>query len=215
MDLVGSLPSSAGYRYLFTCVDRFSRWPVAVPLPNIQTEAVIQAFLDHWFANFVVPATVTTDRGAQFASTLFTSFFPRFGIRYILTTAYHPAANNMVERFHRQLKPALRSQLQPHPWSENLTLVLLDIRSSLKPDLGASVAELVYGTPLRPPGELFVSSSSDDIPDPSSCLSRLQQFARSLRPVVPCSPPSSRVFHGPQFCLRLTSDTTLETSPEV
>ena len=73
MDLVGPLPPSAGYRYLFTCVDRFSRWPLAVPLPNIQTATVIQAFLDHchWIANFGVPATVTTDRGAQFASTLF------------------------------------------------------------------------------------------------------------------------------------------------
>ena len=103
----------------------------------------------------------------------------------------------MVERFHRQLKAALRSQPQPHLWSENLALVLLGIRSSLKPDLGASVAELVYGTPLRLPGELFVSSSSDDIPDPSSYLSRLQQFARSLRPAVPRPPPSSRVFHVP------------------
>ena len=197
VDLVGPLPPSSGFRYLLTCVDRFSRWPIAVPLPNIQTVTVMQAFLDHWIANFGVPATMTTDRGAQFASTLFTEFLRRFGIRRIQTTAYHPAANGMVERFHRQLKAALRSQPQPHLWSENLALVLLGIRSSLKPDLGASAAELVYGSPLRLPGEFFESTDTDTIPDPSSLLSRLQQFARSLRPVAPRPPPTTRVFHVP------------------
>ena len=58
---------SSGFHYLLTCVDRFFRWPIAVPLPNIQAVTVMQAFLDHWIANFGVPATMTTDRGAQFA----------------------------------------------------------------------------------------------------------------------------------------------------
>ena len=104
--------------------------------------------------------------------------------------------NGMVERFHRQLKSALRSQPNPADWSENLALVLLGIRSSLKPDLGSSAAELVYGTPLRLPGEFF-SSADLTVPDPSSFLSRLRQFSRSLRPVEPRPPPSSRVFYVP------------------
>ena len=128
---------------------------------------------------------------------LFTEFLRRFSIRRIQTTAYHPAANGMVERFHRQLKATLRSQPQPHLWSENLALVLLGIRSSLKPDHGASAAELVYGSPLRLPGEFFESTDTDTVPDPSSLLSRLQQFARSPRPVAPRPPPTTRVFHVP------------------
>ena len=196
LDLVGPLPPSAGFRYLVTCVDRFSRWPIAVPIADMQASTVVQAFIDQWIANFGVPATLTTDRGAQFESRLFSEFCRRFGIRRLRTTAYHPAANGMVERFHRQLKSALRSQQNPADWSENLALVLLGIRSSLKPDLGASAAELVYGTPLRLPGEFF-SSADSTIPDPSSFLSRLRQFSQSLRPVEPRPPPSSRVFYVP------------------
>jgi hypothetical protein len=40
-------------------------------------------------------------------------------------------------------------------WTEALPLVLLGIRTSFKADLQASVAELVYGEPLRIPGELL------------------------------------------------------------
>ena len=196
MDLVGPLPPSAGFRYLLTCVDRFSRWPIAVPIADMQASTVVQAFIDQWIASFGVPATLTTDRGAQFESRLFSEFCRRFGIRRLRTTAYHPAANGMVERFHRQLKSALRSQPNSADWSENLALVLLGIRSSLKPDLGASAAELVYGTPLRLPGEFF-SSADLTVSDPSSFLSRLRQFSRSLRPVEPRPPPSSRVFYVP------------------
>ena len=196
VDLVGPLPTSAGFRYLLTCVDRFSRWPIAVPIADMQASTVVQAFIDQWIASFGVPATLTTDRGAQFESRLFSEFCRRFGIRRLRTTAYHPAANGMVERFHRQLKSALRSQPNSADWSENLALVLLGIRSSLKPDLGASAAELVYGAPLRLPGEFF-SSADSTVPDPSSFLSRLRQFSQSLRPVEPRPPPSSRVFYVP------------------
>ena len=38
VDLVGPLTSSEGNTYLLTIVDRFTRWPEAVPLPN--SEAV-------------------------------------------------------------------------------------------------------------------------------------------------------------------------------
>ena len=196
MDLVGPLPTSAGFRYLLTCVDRFSRWPIAVPIADMQASTVVQVFIDQWIASFGVPATLTTDRGAQFESRLFSEFCRRFGIRRLRTTAYHPAANGMVERFHRQLKSALRSQPNSADWSENLALVLLGIRSSLKPDLGASAAELVYGAPLRLPGEFF-SSADSTVPDPSSFLSRLRQFSQSLRPIEPRPPPSSHVFYVP------------------
>ncbi|VDP99038.1 unnamed protein product [Trichobilharzia regenti] len=74
------------------------------------------------------------------------------------TTAYHPQANGMVERLHRQLKAGL-SATNNTRWTESLPLVLLRIRNALKADAGCTSAEPVYGTTLRLPGE-FVSPSS-------------------------------------------------------
>ena len=46
IDIVGPLPYS--FRYLLTCVDRFTRWPEAIPL----VETVADAFFSGWIARF-------------------------------------------------------------------------------------------------------------------------------------------------------------------
>lgn len=60
---------------------------------------------------------------------------PSDGCARLRTTANHPAAKGSVERFHRQLKALLRARKQPNNWVENLPLVLLCIRTTVKTDI--------------------------------------------------------------------------------
>ena len=60
------------------------------------------------------------------------------GTQRIRTTAYHPIANGLVERFHRQLKAALKCSQDPTHWTKALPMVLLGIRTTLKQDLPQS-----------------------------------------------------------------------------
>ena len=99
---MGPLPLSQGYTYLFT-VDRFTRWPEAIPLASIDTESCARAFARHWIARFGVPGDMFSDRGAQFTSDLWMSLSNLLGIQVHRTTAYHPKAKGLVERFHRSL----------------------------------------------------------------------------------------------------------------
>ncbi|BHF85942.1 hypothetical protein SprV_1002911800 [Sparganum proliferum] len=184
-DIVGPLPLSNGCSYLLTCVDRFTRWPEAIPLPDIAAPTVVKAFLSRWVAIFGAPSTITTDRGAQFESNLFQSLPSFLGCTCIRTTAYHPAANGMVERFHRQLKASLRAAFDPENWTEHLPLVLLGIRSSLKSDLDCSAAELVFGATIRLPGQMISPTPRVAVEDPTNLLHRLRQFLRTLSPVPP------------------------------
>ena len=66
-DIVGLLPYSEGFKYLLTRVDQFTRWPDAIGLPlvDIKSETVADAFFSGWLARFETPATITTDRGVQ------------------------------------------------------------------------------------------------------------------------------------------------------
>ena len=110
IDIVGPLPYADGFRYLLTCVDRFTRWPEAIPLVDIRAETVADAFFSGWIARFGTPATISRDRGAQFESKLWDGLCDQFGIVRNPTTSYHPRSNGMVERFHRQLKAIIVCQ---------------------------------------------------------------------------------------------------------
>ncbi len=80
---------------------------------NFAAETVAKAFTERWIAVFGIPSTITTDRGAQFETALFTKLANVLGTNRIRTTAYHPQANGLVERFHRQLKAALTAHGDP------------------------------------------------------------------------------------------------------
>nr|VZI47184.1 unnamed protein product [Spirometra erinaceieuropaei] len=137
---------------------------------------------------FGAPSTVTTDGGAQFESALFQTLLNFLGCTRIRTTAYHPAAHGMVDRFHRQLKTALRAVVDPGNWSDNLPLALLGIRAYLKSDLGCSAAELVFGTTLRLSGEMITPTSRGADETPDNLVHRLRQFTCTLSPVPPRTP---------------------------
>ena len=163
VDIV-SLPTSNGFKYLLTAVDRLTRWPLAIPMKDITAASVIDAFTHGLISTFGVPESVTTDNGSQFTSSIWRQLLDTWGIRAHFTTPYHPQSNGLVERFHRRLKESLNAlgSEEPDHWFWKLPCTLLAIRTTLKPDIGASPADLVFGEGLAVPGELLSSAPTDD-----------------------------------------------------
>ena len=158
VDIVGPFPESAGNRYLLTMIDRTTRWTEVCPLPDIRADTTTAAFVSTWISRYGVPATVTSDRGAQFTSEVWVKSLKRLGIDAALTSAYHPQANGMIERFHRTLKNSLRCTTKDGNWMRALPWALLGIRNAPREDTGTSPAETVFGTTLRLPGMCFPSN---------------------------------------------------------
>jgi transposase InsO family protein len=77
----------------------------AVPLSDISAAACTRALIFSWKSRFGVPETITSDRGPQFISNVWSQLCKMLNITHRQTTAYHP--NGPVERLHCRLKDVL------------------------------------------------------------------------------------------------------------
>ena len=155
VDIVGPLPVSNSNMYLFTILDRTTRWPEAVPMAGTTAAACADALLAGWIQRFGVPSTITSDRGPQFTSALWAAVCRLLNISHLQTTAYHPQANGLVERFHRRLKDALRARAAGVNWHSHLPWVMLGIRSAWREDAEFTPAEAVFGSQPVLPGQFL------------------------------------------------------------
>jgi hypothetical protein len=155
VDLVGPLPRSSGFSYLFTVVDRTTRWPEAVPLASTTAADCAAALLQGWIQRYGVPDTITSNRGPQFTSSLWAGLCSLLSIKHTQTTAYHPESNGLVERFHRQLKDALRARAAGADLYHHVPWVLLGMRTACSEDADFSPAEAEFGSQLILPGQFL------------------------------------------------------------
>ena len=189
VDLVGPMPSSGGFQYLFTAIDRYSRWPEAWPMSTTTAEACAKTFLQNWIARFGTPTILTSDRGPQFVSSLWKELGSTLGIKTVNTTAYHPQANGLVERFHRTLKSALMATGEAAGWLDRLPLVLLGLRSAHREESDCSAAESLYGTSLTLPTQ---------VPHQSSPPLPLTDFTTRLVETMKAVPFHQTAWHRPE-----------------
>ena len=146
MDLVGPLLSSRGFIYLFTILNRTSRWSLVIPLASISAADCARALISGWVLRFGVPAKMTLDCGAQFTSSIWDIVCSLLNLTGSRTTSFHPQSNGLVERFHRSLKSSLRAWSAGPDWCDHLPLVMLGLRSVQHDDSGFSAAEALTMT---------------------------------------------------------------------
>ena len=154
VDIVGPIapPSEAGHRYILTLVDYATRYPEAVPLKKITTEAVAEALLDI-YSRVGIPEEVLTDQGTQFMSECMQEVSRLLSIKGLTSTPYHPICNGLVERWNGTLKSMLKRlcQDQPKQWHRLINPVLFAYREVPQESTGFSPFQLLYGRSVRGP----------------------------------------------------------------
>ncbi|GFS97460.1 retrovirus-related Pol polyprotein from transposon 17.6 [Trichonephila clavipes] len=153
--------STEGNKYLITVMCLASKYPDAIPVPDITSKSLVNALLQV-FSRMGFPREIQTDQGTSFMSRLTVEFFNRFGIKVSRSSVYHPQSNP-VERFHRKVKRVLKVLCieAAKNWESQVPAALLALRTVTHESTGFSPAELVHRNNLRTPVTLLYESWLD------------------------------------------------------
>nr|XP_033811906.1 uncharacterized protein LOC117365533 [Geotrypetes seraphini] len=151
MDIVGPLEKTPrGNNFILVVMDVATRFPWAFPLKKA-TSTIIMKELLGLFCMVGFPREILTDQGSNFLSSEMRMFYEGFGIRHIKTSAYHPQANGMVERFNQTIKQMLKKGIEGDSknWDRFIPFALFAAREKVQNSLGLSPYELLFGRPPR------------------------------------------------------------------
>ena len=124
IDLIGPLPACDGFTYAVWMINRHSRWIEATPMKDMEALTLLRVCYNTWVTRFGSPKTISSDRGSQFETVLFSHLLNLLGCKRKRTTSYHPESNSMIESLHRPLRDALICH-KNYNWVRVLPTVLM------------------------------------------------------------------------------------------
>ena len=153
IDFKGPLPTNSKNSYLLTIVDEFSRFPFAIPCPDVSANSVIRS-LDTLFAVFGAPTYIHSDRGASFMSNEVKTYLHSLGTATSHTTPYNPRGNGQAERFNGTIWKAVTLALKTRnlkitEWESVLDMALHSVRSLLCTAINSTPHERMFRHPRR------------------------------------------------------------------
>ena len=147
MDLVGPLPESDNHStYILTIVDSFSKWPMAIPLPNKRAETIAEAIYKNLITVHGCPEELFSDNEATLLASATSTMCDNLGIKRITSSCYAPWQNGQVERFHRFLGAALSiyASERKKDCDKWVDCILFTYRVSVHPQTGESPYRIIY-----------------------------------------------------------------------
>ena len=101
-------------------MDRFSKVCRLVPLKGLPTAwETAMALFTYVFRYYRLPEDIVSDRGSQFTSRVWSSFFRLLNIGMSLSSEYHPQSNGQTERLNQEIGRFLRSYCsQQQDWCQ-------------------------------------------------------------------------------------------------
>ena len=147
IDFVVMPRAAAGYKYIMTVVDSFSRFFDAFALRGNTATDAAKCLFSYVNRHYQVPVVIESDRGRHFTGAVFQEFARLFGSRSNLHTAYRPQSSAILEREHRTLKNGIFMMMAEtgREWNEVLEQVVASMNATPKSVLNQlSPVEIIY-----------------------------------------------------------------------
>ena len=140
-------------------IDVFTKYLVAVALPDQLARRVVDALLHRWLLIFGAPRRILSDQAVNFESAVFANLSMSWRIEKVRTSSYHPACNGVCERVNQTIKKGLSKSLNEENlenWDEALPNVVFAYNTSVHTATGFFLYYLMFGTEARVPSEIII-----------------------------------------------------------
>ena len=116
-------------------------------MDKIETVDVAWAFVREVYRHHGLPQSITSDRGPQFASSLWKQVCQLLGIERNLSTAYHPQTDGLTERANSDIEATVRifCNYDQDNWAQLCPLLELMLNSRTNTTTGVSPFFLHHG----------------------------------------------------------------------
>jgi transposase InsO family protein len=158
-------PGRGGYKTLGVYIDTCSNFVWATKVKGAGTAKTTHSSLQRICLDYATPRAFMTDGGSHFKNTTVDTFCDENGIQHIVTAAYAPWVNGLVESTNNLLLSRLKRLCSPdldedpgtvdpksipHNWPEHLDEAIRSLNDRIIPALNATPREILFGMALRP-----------------------------------------------------------------
>jgi transposase InsO family protein len=156
IDLTGPHVTSKGYQYIFTACDSFTRFVVAFPLRDKSALSAAKVMVSEVVLKFGTPLAIMTDLGREWQNELWAEMCRLLNISRIRTTAYSPATNGKIERWHRVMNAMLGRvvDVSQKDWTTFLPFVVAAYNSTVHSATNFTPNYLTFGRELNSAADL-------------------------------------------------------------
>ena len=108
IDFMGPFPPSVGNLYILLAVDYVSKWVETAACSKNDANTVVRFLQKNILSRFGTPRTIISDGGSHFSNKVFDRLMNKYGIKHIMSLAYHPQTNGQAEIYNREIRKFLK-----------------------------------------------------------------------------------------------------------
>jgi len=179
-------PTQRGNKHILSIVDYFTKYALAIALPNKEAKTVADALWTHWFMHFGIPMEIQSDQGTEFTNDYLQRICEQLRIDHQISAPFKPSSQGIVERFNRTLKSILTAFIkdQSGSWDHHLPTATFAYNTSVSPVTGFTPFFLMYGRQARLPSSLLTGDYNEQFHDFRQYGSLLTTHLRSAHDIV-------------------------------